>query len=570
MANLSILNGQRSGETYELVNSQVQLGRDSFCDVVIPTRSVSRQHARILRESDGFYIEDLNSLNGTYINGRRITRRTRLADRDQIRLFDVLLEFHAGQVPTDAAANARRQAAGIGEETLTAPRPTTIVDSLDARDDSRLDVGAQVKLRAVLEIARNLGQSLAVDVFLRNILDTLFQIFPQADRGYILLADENGGRLTPRAVKLGRGEGSESLTLGPISQSVAQRVMAEGKAILSTDDRTSDPDWAASVLEDPVSSMMSAPLMGPSHTPSGIIHIDTSDADRQFGAEDLDVLASVAVVAGHAVEHARLHETAMRLDRRERELAMAQDVQLHFLPQQPPDVRGYRFYSFYRAAEDVGGDYFGYIPMPDGRLAIAVADVSGKGVSAALLMARLCAEVRYCLAVTQTPVDAIARLNREFSGPALGDMFITFLMGVLDPRDHTLTLVNAGHMPPLLRKRKNGEVEPLGVAESGPPLGYDPNQSYAACCASLAPEDVIVMYTDGISEATNSKGMFYGTKGVEKLLARGARDVETLGRQLMCDVEQFTADSPQSDDICVLCFARESAKGSQQSPAYSI
>jgi len=555
MANLSILNGQRSGETFELLSTQIQLGRDSFCDVVLPTRSVSRQHARILREPDGFYIEDLNSLNGTYINGRRITRRTRLTDRDQIRLFDVLLEFHAGAVPPDAAASARRQAAGTGEETLTAPRPTTIVDSLDASDDSRLDVGAQMKLRAVLEITRNLGQSLAVDVFLKNILDTLFQIFPQAARGYILLAEPDG-RLTPRAVKLDRGDGNESLTLGPISQSVAQRVMMEGKAILSTDAKAGDADRGSSVLEEPVSSMISAPLMGPSQKPLGLIHIDTSDPDRQFSAEDLDVLASAAAVAGHAVEHARLHETAMKLDRRERELAMAQHVQLHFLPQQPPDLPGYRFYSYYRAAEDVGGDYFGYIPMADGRLAIALADVSGKGVSAALLMARLCAEVRYCLAVTQTPVEAIARLNREFSGPTLGDMFITFLMGVLDPRDNTLTLVNAGHMPPLFRRRKSGAVEPLGVVESGPPLGYEADQVYAACSVALEPEDVIVMYTDGISEATNPKGVFYGTKGVEKLLARGARDVETLGRQLLCDVEQFTRGSPQSDDICLLCFAR--------------
>jgi phosphoserine phosphatase RsbU/P len=268
----------------------------------------------------------------------------------------------------------------------------------------------------------------------------------------------------------------------------------------------------------------------------------------------------VAVVAGHAVEHARLHETAMRLDRRERALQMAQQVQLHFLPQQAPDVPGYRFYSFYQAAEDVGGDYFGYIPLADGRLAVALGDVSGKSVSAALLMARLCAEVRYCLAVTQTPVEAIARLNREFSGPALGDMFITFLMAVLDPREHTLLLVNAGHMPPLVRRRRTGEVEALGVAESGPPLGYDPNQVYAAHTASLEPEDVVVMYTDGISEATNPKGLFYGTKGVEKLLARGSRDVETLGRQLMLDLEQFTCDSPQSDDICLLCFERAAAK----------
>ncbi len=307
--------------------------------------------------------------------------------------------FTHGAVPPDATVHARRQAPTISDETLPSPRHTTIVDALDARDELRLEVAAKAKLRAVLEIARNLGQSLALDVFLKNILDTLFQVFPQSDRGYILLADEETGRLTPRAVKLGRGEGSESLTLGPISQSVAERVMSEGKAILSTDSKSRDADWASSVLDEATSSMMSAPLMGPSHTPLGLMHIDTTDPIRQFGAEDLDVLASVAVVAGHAVEHARMHETAMMLDRRQRELTMAQDVQLHFLPQKAPDVPGYRFYSFYRAAEDVGGGLFRtYSAGLMVGLAIALGGaVSGKesDFRGGLLMGAVCAlEVR--------------------------------------------------------------------------------------------------------------------------------------------------------------------------------
>ena len=119
--------------------------------------------------------------------------------------------------------------------------------------------------------------------------------------------------------------------------------MADGKAILSTDAAAHAAENAYSVLEEPVCSMISAPLMGPSHKPLGLIHIDTTDADRQFTEEDLEVLVSVATVAGQAVEHAKVHEAAMLLDRRQRELAMAQQVQLHFLPQQPPDLPGYRF-----------------------------------------------------------------------------------------------------------------------------------------------------------------------------------------------------------------------------------
>ena len=557
---LNMLTGPIAGQVYELARDQTQVGREKFCDLVIPIRSISRQHARIVRDGEACYIEDLSSLNGTYVNGQRISRRTRLKDQDRIRLYDVVMQFHDRSRPAQVSSS---------DATLALPKPhftddlapglrsTTIVGALDARVEPRIDVGAQAKLRAVLEITRNLGKSLAVDEFLRNILETMFEIFPQADRGYIMLADEATGRLVPRAVKRGRIEPSDSLTLGPISQSIAQRVMTEGKAILSTDKATADSERESSVLEGPVSSMISAPLMGPSHKPLGIIHIDTRDPLRQFSEEDLDVLISMATVAGQAVEHARMHEDSVRLDRRRRELAMAQQVQLHFLPQKSPDVPGYRFFSFYRAAEDVGGDYFGYVPLTDGRLAIALGDVSGKGVSAALLMARLCAEVRLCLVTSKTPTEAICRLNREFAGPTLGDMFITFLLAALDPVENTLTLINAGHIPPLLRRGSSGTVQQLGVLEAGPPLGYDAEQDYAACSVTLEPDDMVMMYTDGISEASDPNGNFYGIKGVYNLVARGAPNAEALGRRLMLDVERFTEGTRQSDDICMVCFARE-------------
>ena len=298
------------------------MGRDKFCDVVIPARSISRQHARIVREADGyFYIEDLGSLNGTFVNGQRVSRRTRLADHDRIRLYEVLLEFHKGARPTPPPAGSDKAGADKSTANKAAPqrtgrqfgardvrgddgpptqRATTIVGAVDALAQPRLDVGAQAKLRAVLEITRNLGKSLSVDEFLRNILETLFQIFPQAERGYVLTADPTTSRLVPRAVKRGHGAPSDSWTLGPIDQSVAKRVMADGQAILSTD--ASPPQEAsASVLQQPICSMISAPLMGPSHAPLGLIHIDTNDPAHQFSEEDLEVLVSVATVAGAGV-----------------------------------------------------------------------------------------------------------------------------------------------------------------------------------------------------------------------------------------------------------------------------
>ena len=164
----------------------------------------------------------------------------------------------------------------------------------------------------------------------------------------------------------------------------------------------------------------------------------------------------------------RAGEASLRLDRRERELATAREVQLHFLPQAAPEMPGYRFFEYYQAADDVGGDYFGYIPLNDGRLAIAMGDVSGKGVSAALFMARLCSEVRFSVATSNSPEEAMQRLNRELSDPLLDDRFVTFQLAVLDPQQHTLTIVSAGHMPPILRSGRTGAVEYVGQMRQGP------------------------------------------------------------------------------------------------------
>ncbi len=420
------------------------------------------------------------------------------------------------------------------------------------------EFGARAKLQAILEIIRGLGQTLEADVFLPNVLDSLFEIFPQADRGYILLADPNDGHLVPQAMKSRRGEGGSSATMGPISRSVAARVMSAGEAILSSDDSAAE----GSILDNSGSSTMTVPLMGPSRKPLGILHVDCDDPARRFLREDLEVLLSVGTVVGQAVEFARMHQASLQSDRRERDLATARELQLHFLPHARPVVPGYRFFDYYEAADDVGGDYFGYIPLADGRLAIALGDVSGKGVSAALLMARLCSEVRYCLAISSTLVEAIERLNRELVGATLNDRFVTFLLCVLDPQQQTLDIVNAGHLPPL--RRRAGVVTKLGLAEAGPPLGYDPTQQYAVFTTPLEEVDTIILYTDGISEARSPADTIYGTQRVCRIVADGPADVEALSRKILDSVERFVGGRPQGDDVCLLAFGREKEEGGEE------
>ena len=184
------------------------------------------------------------------------------------------------------------------------------------------------------------------------------------------------------------------------------------------------------------------------------------------------MLASVACQAAIAVENAELHETAVRDQKRSRELEVAHDVLRGFLPSASPRIEGYDFFDFYEPANELGGDYYDYIPLPGRRLAVVVADVSGKGIPASLLMARLSADVRYCLASEPSPAEAVAQLNRVFFAAGWEDRFVTLVLAVLDPLRHEVTLVNAGH-PPACLQHAGKVIQAVDEAEHQAAAGRD-------------------------------------------------------------------------------------------------
>jgi serine phosphatase RsbU (regulator of sigma subunit) len=269
----------------------------------------------------------------------------------------------------------------------------------------------------------------------------------------------------------------------------------------------------------------------------------------------LDVLASIATQASIAVDNAQLHEQALRQNALNRDLEIAHKVQRGLLPAQPPNVPGYHFFDFYEPANQVGGDYYDYIELSGGRIAIVLGDVSGKGVSAAMLMAKLSGEVRFCLASERTPADAMNRMNVMFCRSGWDDRFVTFVMAVLNPLQHEVTIVNAGHMPPLLR-RSTGGVESVGGPESGVPIGIDCDYKYSQFTRSLAPGDFLTMFTDGISEAMNPAGELYGLARLRTEVNAQTSNVADLGRHILADVRRHVSGRAQSDDMCLACFGR--------------
>jgi serine phosphatase RsbU (regulator of sigma subunit)/pSer/pThr/pTyr-binding forkhead associated (FHA) protein len=559
MAVLRALQGANPGQLFPLEGERAILGRHPDCDIVLESGSVSRHHARILAAGGEFFVEDLNSRNGTFVNGQPVEDRQRLDEGDHLSICDLVFVFHQRLpgTPPETEDESKQTVPGILLDDARTTSNSTIMSKVDVSTGSaglRLEVHPEAKLTALIEIAQNLGTALAVDEVLPKLLDSLFKIFGQADRGFVVLRDRATGRLVPKAVKHRQLDDTQTVRL---SRTIIGSVMTAKEAILSADAASDSRfDMAESIVDFQIRSMMCAPLISGSGEALGVIQIDTLDQRSRFNREDLDVLASVACQAAVALENAQLHETAMREQVLERDLALAHEVQRGFLPAQPPAIRGYQFFSFYQSARQLGGDYYDYVLLPGDRTAVVVADVSGKGIAASLLMAKFSAETRFCLAAEPTPAQAIGRLNRVFCGSGWEDRFVTLVLCVLDPARHELTVVNAGHMPPLLRCAA-GKVEPLAPDCSRLPLGVEANSEYPQAVVPLQPGACISLYTDGITEAMDAEDRLYGEQRLLSLLKESDDGAERVGKAILDDVKRFVGERPQSDDMCLVCFGRE-------------
>jgi serine phosphatase RsbU (regulator of sigma subunit) len=434
------------------------------------------------------------------------------------------------------------------------------MSTLDASTSNGLsgiivEVRPEVKLRAMLEISRNLGTVLRVDEVLPKILDSLFKIFPQADRGFILLKDEQNNKLIPKAIKNRREQGDDSLK---ISRTIVKQVMENGQAMLLAD-ASSDSQFnmSQSISDFRIRSIMCVPLANQSDKPMGIIQVYTEDRRHQFTQEDLDLLLSVASTAAMAIKNAQMHEEILAKARIERELQFAAEVQRGFLPADWPSVPGYGFYAYYEAAYSVGGDYYGFIDLPENRLAISLGDVSGKGMPAAMLMARLSSDIRFSAITAPDPASAVRSVNRSLSEAGLNDKFVTLLYMVLDINKHVLSLVNAGHMPVMLRKQ-NGDIEEIGEEKAGLPLNVapDPDYEYQMMAFPLEPGTTALVYTDGVSEAMNPDGDLFGFERLRDAFKNAPSDPTQAGEAVIREVRSFAAGRHQSDDITLICFGR--------------
>src|SRR3990167_8436445 len=331
MAFLRTLKGTEPGQVFELGESAV-LGRQPDGDILLDVGAVSRQHARITRVGQDYFVEDMQSRNGTFLNGNRVEGRQKLSENDEVKVCELIFSFHLDERedPSHAMEQTLDAVQMVDDEKEAAG--STIMSKLEVSTGStslRLTVNPEVKLKALLEIGRNLGRAMRLDEVLPRLLDNLFKIFIQADRGFIALLDRTANKLVTKTVKFRHDDSGGRIRM---SRTIINSVMASKEAILSADAST-DAQFrmSESIVDFQIHSVMCAPLLDSDGEVLGVIQVDTTDSRRRFSRDDLDVLASVACQAAVAVENTQLHEVAMHEELLRKELSLAHRVQLGLL-----------------------------------------------------------------------------------------------------------------------------------------------------------------------------------------------------------------------------------------------
>ena len=561
MASLKIVQGGDVGRVIELEGERWVVGRSPECDVVLDVAAISRRHVILSDEAGGFFVQDLGSRNGTYINSQRVVDRAPIRHGDQMLICDVLFEFlnPAAETLGGAAPESSLLGSLVGggdgsEDDETSTIMATVDVSRGGKASWQLSADPETQLKALIEISSNLGSTLSVKEILPKLLDSLFNIFVQADRGFVIMRPKPDAPLVPVASKARRPGDEDNMR---ISRTIVEQAVSGKKAILSADAATDERfNMAQSIADFQIRSLICAPLIAKDGTSLGVIQIDTRNQMSRFSDQDLQVLVGVANQASIAMDNARLHEDAVKQRALQRDLEVANQMQHALLPSKSPQVPGYHFFEFYESAYLVGGDYYDYVMLPDDRFAVIVGDVAGKGVSAAILMAKLSGDVRFWLAREPDTAKAMGEINASFSSHGWDDRFVTMVIALIDPRTQTLTLVNAGHMPPMLRNA-NGEVIEIGGDITGLPVGVMDDYQFEAYQRELEPGDFVTIFTDGFSEAMNSNRDLYGIEKMIEVLSNKEVGPYELGKHLLDDVRTFAGDFPQSDDMCLVCFGRD-------------
>jgi serine phosphatase RsbU (regulator of sigma subunit) len=539
--------------TFSLDSDETIVGRHPDSAMHLRSNAVSGTHAKLINEDGAIYLEDLKSRNGTFVNNERIASKVELRDGDQVHFGPVLLRFEGeAQEPMSAFGGSSHVApfqVGFASEDEDS---ATITGALSPSGRfGVLETNAQSKLAAVLEISTALAGTMDLNVLLPKVLETLFGIFPSADRGCILLKNEKTGEMQSRAVRH-RRQGEDATVR--LSRTVVSKVLEEKTGVLSAD-AAAEFSASQSIADLSIRSMMCVPMLGLDGEPLGIIDIDSQNPLGQFKEDDLELLMAVAGQAALSYENARLMETFLAKQKQDGELAIARDVQRALLPEDLPGWDGWEFFASYDSAQAVGGDYYDAFVLDENKICYAFGDVAGKGVPGALIMSRISSCVQSTMKFCHDPVEAAMAINDHMCDTAVEGRFVTFVLIIIDFSTNEMSVVNAGHMSPLIRCL-DGKIGEFDDDKVGPPIGIVEDYPYEVDTRVVEPGETVVVVTDGVDEAMNPAGDLYGKERIEQFIRDNSPKADELGRALLADVRKHADGRPQNDDITIMTIGR--------------
>lgn len=521
------------------------VGRSSTVDVTLNDPLLSRQHARLRVEDGRLFVTDLGSRNGTMLGGERIAGETAVAVGDRVILGSCRVEVEPAVSTRASIGPAQRP---LAEGTILRPA-AELLGSGVVRADEATSARLAARLRLLHSVHEALARSLELPELVRLVLDRAFDHL-RPERGVIFLKDGDGD-WKPVAVRSVSGREEEI----QVSRSLVAEVGEKGNAALVLD-AASDARFAEaqSLMISGIRSLVAAPLADAEGT-LGMIVLDSTVASRRFGEEDLELLATLASAAALKIRNLSLAEEAAARRRLEQELALARRIQEGLLPSRMPQLPGWSILARNKASRGVSGDFFQFFPRVARReLGIVIADVSGKGIAAALLMAAIEALAEAPVEDGLPPDEICTRLSRGIFKRTPTEKYATAIVAVLDPASGTLRYVNAGHNPAIVA-RADGRLERLGP--TGVPLGLLEKAAWRCAETTLASGDMLVLYTDGITEAENPDEEEYGLARLEAIVGRSFRQgVDLLADEIARDLAEFARGVPFHDDRTLVLVGR--------------
>jgi sigma-B regulation protein RsbU (phosphoserine phosphatase) len=536
-----------------LEKSAMVVGRSSRADLLLPDRALSREHARLYEMDGGWFVEDLGSRNGTFVNGMRISQPHALSDGDVLTLGGCRIVFQT----TPGGPPPSRDAEDLGQHTVFVSASELLKSSsatrpvAETKDEAALRRYAE-RLRVLNEVHQALGRSIALNELLGLILDRAFEHL-KPEHGAIFLREPSGEyrRAAYRTLR----PNEEELV---VSRSLVREVVEKGLAAIVLDARTDERfAEAASLMNVGLRSLVAAPLLDPQGA-VGMIVLGSKVAMRQFTEDDAELLVSLASVAALRLRNVALAEEAAERRLLESEVALARRIQVALLPDRLPELSGWELHAGNIPSRGVSGDYYEVVPRKGGgEVVFLIADVSGKGMAASLLTASLEALTAGPIEDGLPPEEICTRVSRLLFQRTPPEKYATVFVAALEPASGRLRYANGGHNPGLV-VRAGGSVEWLG--STGTPVGILPAAVYRAGELSLQPGDLFVLYTDGITEANNPEEEEYGGERLAALCGRHpGTSLKDLAVALERDLEGFTRGVPFADDRTVVMVRRGGA-----------